>query len=369
MTHQAPKLSIAVQPDKPHLSAGQKKFNGLLKKIETQRQLVETWQTTTSQYQQRWNADFKPLLDEFDQLDSEMLHFLDDASDQTKFSKNDRQTLQELICALVTSLMGGEHDEALKLIYKKHTGSHFDSDQLEEAEHFKASFEETFGFKMDDDVDLDSLEDVTQYIFEKQTEEAEQRKSNAKPRKKSAQQLREEEEHANASRSVREIYRKLVSALHPDREIDPVERERKTVMMQRVNQAYTDNNLLGLLQLQLEIEQIDQSHINTIAEDQLKHYNRVLINQLDELQHEVSELTLAFKRQFNLPPFENITPANVARKYPKKLRELRADIQILKEQREELEDPKILKRWLKEQRHVLDMEAYLSAGMPDELFR
>ena len=223
-------------------------------------------------------------------------------------------------------------------------------------------------FEMDD-VDLDSLEDITQYIFEKQAEEAEQRTRNAKPRKKSAQQIREEEEHANASRSVREIYRKLVSALHPDRETDAVERERKTVMMQRVNQAYTDNNLLALLQLQLEIEQIDHSHINSIAEGQLKHYNRVLINQLDELQHEVSELTLAFKRQFNLPPGDNITPANVTRKFPKKLRELRTEIQTLKEQREALEDPRALKSWLKEQRHVLDMEAYLSGGMPDDFIR
>lgn len=369
MTHQAPKLSIAAQAGKPHLSAGQKKFNALLKKIETQRQLLEAWQNTTSRCQQRWNADFKPLLDEFDQLDSEMLHFLDDASDRVKLSKNDRQTLQEIICGLVTSLMGGEHDETLKAIYNKHAGSHFDVDRLEEAEHFKTSFEETFGFKMDDDVDLDSLEDITQYIFEKQAEEAEQRTRNAKPRKKSAQQIHEEEEHANASRSVREIYRKLVSALHPDRETDAVERERKTVMMQRVNQAYTDNNLLALLQLQLEIEQIDQSHINTIAEGQLKHYNRVLINQLDDLQHEVSELTLAFKRQFNLPPSDHITPANVARKFPKKLRELRTEIQTLKEQREALEDPRALKIWLKEQRHVLDMEAYLSAGMPDDVFR
>ena len=141
------------------------------------------------------------------------------------------------------------------------------------------------------------------------------------------------------------------------------------MLFRSVNQAYTDNNLLALLQLQLEIEQIDQSHINTIAEGQLKHYNRVLINQLDDLQHEVSELTLAFKRQFNLPPSDHITPANVARKFPKKLRELRTEIQTLKEQREALEDPRALKIWLKEQRHVLDMEAYLSAGMPDDVFR
>jgi len=48
---------------------------------------------------------------------------------------------------------------------------------------------------------------------------------------------------------------------------------------------------------------------------------------------------------------------------------LRTEIQTLKEQREALEDPRALKSWLKEQRHVLDMEAYLSGGMPDDFIR
>ena len=49
------------------------------------------------------------------------------------------------------------------------------------------------------------------------------------------------------SQSIREVYRKLAGALHPDRESDPQERERKTALMQRVNQAYAKNNLLQLL--------------------------------------------------------------------------------------------------------------------------
>ena len=50
-----------------------------------------------------------------------------------------------------------------------------------------------------------------------------------------------------ASQSVRDVYRKLVSALHPDREADGAERERKTALMQRANQAYERNDLLELL--------------------------------------------------------------------------------------------------------------------------
>ena len=60
-------------------------------------------------------------------------------------------------------------------------------------------------------------------------------------------------------RAVREIFRKLASALHPDRETDPGERARKTALMQRANVAYAANDLLGLLELQFEVDQIDAS--------------------------------------------------------------------------------------------------------------
>ncbi len=51
--------------------------------------------------------------------------------------------------------------------------------------------------------------------------------------KESQQQVEEQQ----TSQSIRELYRKLVSALHLDREPDPQERERKTLLMQRINQC------------------------------------------------------------------------------------------------------------------------------------
>jgi len=59
------------------------------------------------------------------------------------------------------------------------------------------------------------------------------------------------------TRAVREVFRKLASELHPDRETDPAEHARKTELMQRVNQTYKAGDLLALLELQLSIEQID----------------------------------------------------------------------------------------------------------------
>lgn len=369
MANKSPQLSISAQPDKAPPSAGQKKFNSLLKKIETQRQLLEAWQTALPAYQQLWSTDFKPLLDEHRQHDMDLLHFLDDASDRIKFSEKDRQTLQEIICELVTSLMGGEQDAALKLIYAKQSGSDFDTVQLQEKELFRMSLEKTYGVDIGDDVDLDSTEDVTQRIREKLKDAAEKLKQSRKPQKKSAQEIRQEEEHAKGSQSVRDIYRKLASALHPDRETDITERDRKTALMQRANQAYADSDLLGLLQLQLEVEQIDQHHINSMSEERLKHYNRVLANQLQGLQHEIQDLKISFNTQFLLEPFEDVKPANMARKCKQKLRGIRDELLDLKEQLMSLSDTKTLKRWLKEQRDTADFSDWLDMEMPESFMR
>jgi curved DNA-binding protein CbpA len=173
-------------------------------------------------------------------------------------------------------------------------------------------------------------------------------------RKKSAKQLaREAQEQADAhqsSQSIREVYRKLASALHPDREPDAQERERKTGLMQRANQAYAKNNLLQLLELQLELEHIDQASINNIGEDRLKHYNKVLKEQLVELEHEILHVEAGFKAQFGISPFEGVSPHNI-------LRDLERDIavhrQTLSDMHEDLiafEDIKTLKSSLRELR-------------------
>lgn len=55
------------------------------------------------------------------------------------------------------------------------------------------------------------------------------------------------------SKSVKESYRKLVSELHPDREFDEAEKERKTKLMQKVNAANLENDLSKLLRLEQEV--------------------------------------------------------------------------------------------------------------------
>jgi len=155
-----------------------------------------------------------------------------------------------------------------------------------------------------------------------------------------------------ASQSVRAVYRQLVSALHPDREPDEQERTRKTVLMQRVNEAYAANRLLDLLQLQLEIEQIDSRHIDGLGEARLGHYNRVLADQLAELQQEARDVEAGFKTRHGLNPHGRLRPELIADRLRHELARLNNAIRDLQRERRLLDDPDFFRRWLKAQRQM-----------------
>ena len=101
-----------------------------------------------------------------------------------------------------------------------------------------------------------------QQAYEAVRQDAQARaQQSAKGRQAEAAQQRQHAAAQQAGQSVRVIFRKLASALHPDREPDPAERQRKTLLMQQANPAYDRNDLLTLLSMQLDLEQIDAQHL------------------------------------------------------------------------------------------------------------
>jgi len=233
--------------------------------------------------------------------------------------------------------------------------------------------QEELGVELPDGLlQADSPEDMLAHLqdmFEKHLAQEAGQRDHARgarqqtPRKPGAKQTKAQAEERSASQSIRDVYRKLASALHPDREPDEAERVRKTILMQRVNQAYEKNDLLSLLQLQLEIEQIDQNALDGIAEDRLRHYNKVLTEQLAELQQEVEFHELHFKQQYNLDPYERVTPSTMMKAFVRQKQLLIADTHGLQRQLQGLAnvDGKYFKRWLKEQRALAQEDAELDA--------
>jgi DNA repair exonuclease SbcCD ATPase subunit len=246
-------------------------------------------------------------------------------------------------------------------IYDKYSGSTFEEEDKEANEFagqtVKAMMEMALGVELGDDVDFSSPEQLAELLHQKVQEQEEikrQAHESRGQRKKTAKQIereaKKEQEEQTISQSIREAYRKLSSSLHPDREQDPSERERKTELMQRVNAAYAKKDLLKLLELQLEVEQIDPAYINNIAEDRLKYINKVLQGQLAELEQEIQGLIYPLQMQLSIPPYMAFTPEILMRHLRFDIQEMGKNIRKIKRDLSDFKELPALKSWLKSYR-------------------
>lgn len=360
-------ISIVTGKDHPQLSKEQKAFNILIKKIDEKRASLAAWQEIIPAYQKKYASDLIPLVETSQEIQIELVHCLDRASDQKGLTSPERRMIHDLVSRMAGNLAAERNDEELKNIYNKHSGSDFDKEAAASMNGLKSMLEDVIGVELGDDLDMSSPEEIfkraqahmheqqTQFEAERQEYEERQakRKKTAKQIAKESQQQAEEQQ---TSQSIRELYRKLVSALHPDREPDPQERERKTLLMQRINQAYDKKNLLLLLELQLELEHIDQTTINNITSSRLKHYNKILKEQHGELEHEIFITEDMFKSQFGISPFERLTPSTIMRNLAAEIAGIQQAIRELKSDLLAFQDIKKLKAWIKEMRRRQKMD-------------
>jgi hypothetical protein len=353
-------VSIAPDHDKPALSKGQKAFNSLIRQIEKRRKQLRAWETVTPTFQQRYVDELLPLERTSTTLQIRMVHFLDQAYAQKELTRAERRKMVIVIANLAGDLIDEDEDEGkeLKAIHDRYSPTNYDSHMAAEVDGMKSMLETVLGVDLGDDLDLSSPEDLLQraqaHIQQGQAEAAAknaerdgQRAKRKKSPRQQAAEARAQEQQAQISVSIREVYRKLASTLHPDREPDPQERDRKTRLMQRVNEAYQKNNLLQLLELQLELEHIDQHAFNSMSEERLKHYNTILKEQVRELDQEIIHVESAFRYAYGIDPFEPVSPDTVLRNLAVDVKELRLNVRTLEQDLAAFGDIKNLKRWLK----------------------
>ena len=349
---------LAIATGNGVLSKGQKTFNSQIKQIEKLHAQLAAWESFVPPYLKKYTGELLPLVDVAKEHQLKMVQGLDVASMAAGLSKRERQTISELIVSLAGQLIDEDGKVELKALYNKHSRSDYDKEEAANLKGFMSVIEDALGVDLGDVDAMESTEEVMQraraHMDEMQAQDDLARhareEQHARRKKSKKQQEREAQQEAAAeqiSQSIREVYRKLASALHPDREPDATERARKTTLMQRVNQAYEKRNLLQLLELQLELEHIDNDVIARLDEGKLRHYNAILKEQIGELNMELLHVQDKFCAQFGIHPFVTMKPETL-------LRGLNQDIVRMRQANREAErdlcaltDVKALKAWLK----------------------
>ena len=353
-------FQVSIIQGKTTLSKEQKAFNNLVEKIKARREVLEQWELFKPVYAQRVAADIQPLMDKLKKMGADFVKALDQALGMKGLSKSEKKTVREIIVDMAEDCLGsGMDDPEMKAFYKKYSGADYDENEDLILESFTASIEEMFGVKLDKE-QADSPEEVIQKLQKKMLEseqarnEAETQKGNQ--RKKTPKQIAKEEaakqETEQLGQSLREIYRKLASALHPDREPDAAERERKTSLMQRVNKAYEEKNLLRLLELQLELEHIDARALVELSEQKLKHYIKILKEQLAEIDQAIDFIETPIRMQFGLGMFQKLTPSKLLDLLDQDVANIKAEYQMAKKDMEAVKDLQTFKEWIKTQKQI-----------------
>ncbi len=355
-------LAIAAQ----NLGPEQQLFNQLLDQIEKQSKELSNLKTLASTHASDRAAKLAPLRQQVYELQEKLVLYLDQRLQAPKgLSQRVCADVQELIGILLDELLGaGDPSPALQAVadrYEEDDGGLEDGLDLETSSELNRAMAKAMGVPVDNDDTL-STDDMIEALMRKMqaNEEAALQAHAARQakRKKSPKQKQAEQEQLDAHSVLRTIYRKLVSALHPDRETDPAERTRKTQLMVRVNAANDSKDLLALLRLQMEVDQINPASVAAMADDKLRGFNRMLKSQLKDLQAQYQSVLGHIQMAFDVG-YGNVSQKNLdsgLRFQTQRLQDMVASLQL---DVVDVQDDKLLKKWAKHQLSLLgDVYSY-----------
>jgi hypothetical protein len=272
---------ITLQPTshgKP-LSKQQKAFNTLVGKIRRARDRQQQWHAAMQHAAQAQAAHIAPKLRSINALRKELMLALDAVRTDPGYNKTDRKRLHIMIEALGQACLAMQADAEVEAILSRQGRS--------KRQTAPSQIDDLFGFA--DCAQADTTPDAA---------DAESFDSGPEDNPGFRQRLRPDSEDRRRdpqAPTLRSIYRKLASALHPDREPDPEARARKTALLQRANAAHRQGDLLALLGLQLEIAMVDTTHLSSLADAQIKDYVQILKAQLADLEEEIAMIENALR--------------------------------------------------------------------------
>ena len=353
----------------PHSKVGQE-YQRLTEKIQTLRQEITAWEQCLSDIQQRARQEVLPLQDQYAEELLELFALLEEQLQDRKLRWGKVQRVQAWeslawFAAQAQELVGATHAEAFAAFCQRCQAEvgipEEDEEDPEEAALFQALLEsmgipeeeareavrrgskspageagvagrpETTGES--EDPRAPDWEAFFRQAGAKQAEE--QRKKD----QKTAAELRN---HT----LLRSWYRRLVSMLHPDREPDPQERQRKTRQLQELHQAYQSGDAWQILQ---QVEALGIATEVFAGDAGLKMLNQGLRKQQRRLQEQLQQIRWELQQHFGLPPFGKLTPEILEAHYARDVEEWQERIRTTQGECIQLAaNPAETKQWLRE---------------------
>lgn len=372
-----------------NLSPQQKKFNRLTEKIEKLQAVLVEWRQAQQKAQKDAREELFPLYTQWHQVLFNQLELLWQYKNTHKIAKTYLQRLDEKISILASQLLNNpnlseqQHDltviivqhyefieensnfETVRADVNGHSYQRHDTDEMIEKQVMKEILADQLGVTIDwfdFDLDLDNLDAFMKKVKDKldreetdfiqnqlnEDERNEYQKFAEKEKKKILKkQAQLDEAKKIAGQSLKKIYLKIVSVIHPDREQDEQKRIKKTELLQQANIALEQKDLLTLLKLRVLTEQADDKQVTKIANEHLKSYNLLLQEKIEQLEFEIDEIVYSFDWAMSGFYKQTFKPIDLKKKYQRDLADIQAKLLKDEKRLNDYKDFDYLKKLLK----------------------
>jgi hypothetical protein len=335
-----------------------KRFRTLLERIEKARARLQAWQEGLPRFAQAHAAQIGPVMQRLDEARREWALELEQVLLAGRWSHAEKAVLERMILDIARALLGktGGQDAELKALFNRLSDTDYDTEAARHLAAMKALLEERAGVDLADaeGTTVDELVRETQQRMAERARAEEaaeaERPTHRKPRTAAAK--RAEAEASKASQSVRAVYRKLAALLHPDRapaDATDAQRQVRHEQMAQANAAYEAGDLLTLLTMQLRWEQVDLAQAAQVTDTQIQHFNKVLAQQLAEIDEEIRERETTFCSTYGYLPDRRPDPNKLNELLKDAMREaLAAEATLAHDRRMLRSDPTGTRRLLKQ---------------------
>lgn len=336
----SPSADVAVLPAAP--SKEQQRFQAKQIQIEACKAQLAEQRLLAQDFERRYAAAISPIERKKAQLSLSLILYLDRRLDTKGLTKIMRAEMAEIIVMIAQSLLHGsaqaEHVPNIAALQAKHSIASQAGDGDALGEKIDAIFEEILRSDWNE-----QNKDQEREAAKKAHLESRAKKSKTKDSSK------ETPEEMEAQQSLREVYRRLVSLLHPDREPDAGERLRKTALMVEANAANAKQDLLALLQLQWQVLAQSEGAIAQIADHKLRQFNLMLDKQLSALERELSSEEFRFRRNFGIGPAQSLQTKILSRVLRDHVNHAKDDLAQMADSLDLIQDDVGLKYWVRAQ--------------------
>ncbi len=349
-------LSLQAVPDAP-LSAVQQRYNGLLARLEVLSAHVARLQAWSGQHR---HAHVQALYHSAQQtraLRQNLLLFLHEQLQGDGLTVQQQRMARTQVRCLIAQL-GEAVDTQVQAVADLYRldDEELDEERAVQAQRLREQIEAALGQPIHNPSHYQTPEamwvaGVRQWQQQQQADEARKaaRRVARKALKKPAAHAQAQAEQMDARSAIRTVFRQLASALHPDREPDAQERERKTALMSEVNAAYDKNDLSTLLRLQMQTSLSGAPAAALWADDRLAGMCLLLKEQVSALENDLVQLEAQLTQTLCVPVSAQHSEAAMTQSLLRLQAEQRQVADSLAADLQRIQNGNELKRWLKEQ--------------------